>query len=55
MALMKPISLAVSNFSMLETVAFIEDVELLHQLLPGSITVLLRKKGHRSGHPYGRR
>ena len=44
MASMKPISLAVSNFSMLETVAFIEDVDLLHQLLPGPITVLLRKK-----------
>jgi L-threonylcarbamoyladenylate synthase len=44
MALMKPISLAVSNFSMLETVAFIEDVDPLHQLLPGPITVLLRKK-----------
>jgi L-threonylcarbamoyladenylate synthase len=42
--LMKPISLAVSNFSMLETVAFVEDVDLLHQLLPGPITVLLRKK-----------
>jgi L-threonylcarbamoyladenylate synthase len=44
MTLMKPISLAVSNFSMLETVAFEEDVDLLHQLLPGPITVLLRKK-----------
>lgn len=44
MASMKPISLAVSNFNMLETVAFIEDVDLLHQLLPGPITVLLRKK-----------
>jgi L-threonylcarbamoyladenylate synthase len=44
MTLMKPISLAVSNFSMLETVAFVEDVDLLHQLLPGPITVLLRKK-----------
>jgi L-threonylcarbamoyladenylate synthase len=43
MTLTKPISLAVSNFSMLETVAFIEDVDLLHQLLPGPITVLLRK------------
>jgi len=44
MASMKPISLAVSNFNMLETVAFMEDVDLLHQLLPGPITVLLRKK-----------
>ncbi len=44
MTLTKPISLAVSNFSMLETVAFEEDVDLLHQLLPGPITVLLRKK-----------
>lgn len=44
MASMKPISLAISNFSMLETVAFVEDVDLLHQLLPGPITVLLRKK-----------
>ena len=44
MTLIKPISLAVSNFSMLETVAFEEDVDLLHQLLPGPITVLLRKK-----------
>lgn len=44
MASTKPISLAVSNFRMLETVAFVEDVDLLHQLLPGPITVLLRKK-----------
>lgn len=44
MASMKPISLAVSNFNMLEAVAFVEDVDLLHQLLPGPITVLLRKK-----------
>jgi L-threonylcarbamoyladenylate synthase len=43
MTFIKPISLAVSNFSMLETVAFIEDVDVLHQLLPGPITVLLRK------------
>jgi L-threonylcarbamoyladenylate synthase len=44
MASMKPISLAVSNFNMLEAVAFVEDADLLHQLLPGPITVLLRKK-----------
>jgi L-threonylcarbamoyladenylate synthase len=44
MASVKPISLAVSNFTMLEAVAFVEDVDLLHQLLPGPITVLLRKK-----------
>jgi L-threonylcarbamoyladenylate synthase len=44
MTSIKPISLAVSNFSMLEAVAFVEDVDLLHQLLPGPITVLLRKK-----------
>jgi len=44
MASIKPISLAVSNFNMLEAVAFVEDVDLLNQLLPGPITVLLRKK-----------
>jgi L-threonylcarbamoyladenylate synthase len=44
MTLMKPISLAVSNFSMLQSVALVDDVELLHQLLPGPVTVLLRKK-----------
>ena len=43
-SLRKPISLAVSNFSMLEEVAFVEDADLLHNLLPGPITVLLRKK-----------
>jgi L-threonylcarbamoyladenylate synthase len=40
----KPISLAVSQFSMIKLVAFVEDFDLLHQLLPGPITVLLRKK-----------
>jgi L-threonylcarbamoyladenylate synthase len=44
MTSMKPISLAVSNFSMLESVALAEDADLLHRLLPGPITVLLRKK-----------
>lgn len=44
MASIKPISLAVSNFNMLEAVAFVEDVDLLNQLLPGPITVLLQKK-----------
>lgn len=44
MASPKPISLAVSKFGMIEAVAYVEDVDLLHQLLPGPITVLLRKK-----------
>jgi L-threonylcarbamoyladenylate synthase len=40
----KPISLAVSCFDMLETVAHINDPPLLRALLPGPVTVLLRKK-----------
>jgi L-threonylcarbamoyladenylate synthase len=40
----KPISLAVSEFGMIKAVAYVEDVNLLHQLLPGPVTVLLRKK-----------
>jgi L-threonylcarbamoyladenylate synthase len=44
MASSKPISLAVSKFGMIEAIAYVEDVDLLHQLLPGPITVLLRKK-----------
>jgi len=44
MASSKPISLAVSQFGMIGAVAYVEDVDLLHQLLPGPITVLLRKK-----------
>lgn len=40
----KPISLAVSNFEMLRAVAHVQDVDLLRQLLPGPVTVLLRKK-----------
>ena len=40
----KPISLAVSRFDMIEAVAHIDDAALLHALLPGPVTVLLRKK-----------
>jgi L-threonylcarbamoyladenylate synthase len=40
----KPISLAVSQFRMIKSVAYVEDFDLLRQLLPGPITVLLRKK-----------
>ena len=44
MALVKPISLAVSRFDMIEAVAHIDDAPLLQTLLPGPVTVLLRKK-----------
>jgi len=44
MASSKPISLAVSRFDMIETVAQVNDAALLQTLLPGPITVLLRKK-----------
>jgi L-threonylcarbamoyladenylate synthase len=40
----KPISLAVSRFEMIETVAHVNNAPLLQTLLPGPITVLLRKK-----------
>lgn len=40
----KPISLAVSSFDMIETVAHVEDRDLLRRLLPGPVTVLLRKR-----------
>jgi len=40
----KPISLAVSRFDMIEAVAHIDDAPLLQTLLPGPVTVLLRKK-----------
>jgi L-threonylcarbamoyladenylate synthase len=41
---LKPISLAVSNFEMLRAVAHAQHIDLLHQLLPGPVTVLLQKK-----------
>lgn len=40
----KPISLAVSSFKMIEEVAFIHDSNVLKNLLPGPITVILRKR-----------
>ena len=40
----KPISLAVSSFDMIDAVAHVEDAELLRRLLPGPVTVLLRKR-----------
>lgn len=40
----KPISLAVSSFDMINLVAHVEDVDLLRRLLPGPVTVLLRKR-----------
>ena len=44
--LSKPIFLAVSNFNMLMNVAEVspDDLELLEQLLPGPVSVLVRKK-----------
>jgi L-threonylcarbamoyladenylate synthase len=41
---LKPISLAVSNFEMLSAVADAQYIDLLNQLLPGPVTVLLQKK-----------
>lgn len=41
----KPISLAVSSFKMIEEVAFIDNFDVLKNLLPGPITVILRKRG----------
>lgn len=45
-ALSKPIFLAVSNFEMLKSVAEIsrDDMHLLEQLLPGPVSVLVKKK-----------
>ncbi len=40
----KPISVAVSSFEMIDTIAYVCDEELLHKLLPGPFTVLLPKK-----------
>jgi L-threonylcarbamoyladenylate synthase len=40
----KPISLAVSSFKMMDEVAFIDDFDVLKDLLPGPITVILRKR-----------
>ncbi len=40
----KPISLAVSSFKMIKEVAFIDNFEVLKNLLPGPITVILRKR-----------
>ena len=41
----RPISLAVSNFDMLEKVAQVsrKDMELLHQILPGPVSVLVKR------------
>jgi L-threonylcarbamoyladenylate synthase len=43
---LKPISIAVSSFEMLQTVAYVDAamLDLLRALLPGPVTVLLRKK-----------
>lgn len=41
---LKPISLAVSSFDMIDAVAHVEDADLLRRLLPGPVTVLLRKR-----------
>ncbi len=43
-ALGEPISLAVASYEMLEQVAYIDSWELIRRLLPGSVTVLLRKR-----------
>lgn len=44
--LTKPISIAIASFEMLQAVAYVDaaSLELLKALLPGPITVLLRKK-----------
>jgi L-threonylcarbamoyladenylate synthase len=44
--LSQPLSLAVSSFEMLQTVAYVDSKmsEILTELLPGPVTVLLRKK-----------
>ena len=54
--LSKPIFLAVSNFEMLMNVAEVsqDDLELLKQLLPGPVSVLVRKKEHSSGYTHRR-
>jgi L-threonylcarbamoyladenylate synthase len=43
---LQPISIAVSSFEMLHTVAYIDSksLEIITELLPGPVTVLLRKK-----------
>lgn len=43
-ALSEPISLAVASYKMMEQVAYIDSWELIRQLLPGPVTVLLRKQ-----------
>ncbi|HYA33380.1 MAG TPA: L-threonylcarbamoyladenylate synthase [Candidatus Bathyarchaeia archaeon] len=40
----KPISVAVSRFDMIDAIADVEDRAVLQALLPGPVTVLLRKK-----------
>ncbi|MHC1566585.1 MAG: L-threonylcarbamoyladenylate synthase [Candidatus Syntropharchaeia archaeon] len=40
----EPISLAVSSYEMIEEVAEIEREDLIRKLLPGPVTILLRKK-----------
>ena len=40
----KPISLAVSSFKMIKEVALVDDFDILKDLLPGPITVILRKR-----------
>ena len=44
--LLQPISLAVSSFEMLQTVAYVDSdlLAILAELLPGPVTVLLRKR-----------
>ena len=46
----KPISLAVSNFKMIKEVAFVDDFDILKDLLPGPVTVILRKRRSSSRH-----
>ncbi len=41
---LKPISMAVSSFEMIDTVAYVRDADLLRALLPGPFTVLLPKR-----------
>jgi len=43
-ALDEPISLAVSSYEMMEQVAYIDSWRLIKRLLPGPVTVLLRKR-----------
>ncbi len=40
----KPLSLAVSDFKMLETIAYLREKDLAKRLLPGPVTLILPKK-----------